>query len=170
MLLYQDDPNDNNYVIFNSIGQIIGLNEASEEIKQKKVKDIPSGGICYVLSEIISLAPIIDNYISIEELPLCRGIRRFKVENKAKVDSKEVLLRIGKLPGFPKSEKGIDIQVLLEYLKEEIRDANRDLIGKIKNSKNKEFNFNNYPNLNCIYFCGELLEPKLVIKLYELLF
>ncbi len=32
---------------------------------------------------------------------------------------------------------------------------------------NKEFTSNNYPNLKCIYFCGEQLEVKTVQKLYE---
>ena len=143
MTLYEIDPKDKDYVIFNSKGKLIGLNEASEEIKQKYENNIASGGICYVLSQIISLAPIIENYIYIKELSCNKGIRRFEVENKVKEDSKEVRLRIGKFPGFPKSERGIDIQVLLEYLKEEIRDANTDLIDKIKNSKNKVFNFGN---------------------------
>ena len=143
MTLYEIDPKDKDYVIFNSRGKLIGLNEASEEIKQKYENNIASGGICYVLSQIISLAPIIENYIYIKELSCNKGIRRFEVENKVKEDSKEVSLRIGKFPGFPKSERGIDIQVLLEYLKEEIRDANTDLIDKIKNSKNKVFNFGN---------------------------
>ena len=139
--LYEDDPSDENYVIFGSEGKIIGLNEAAESIKQKTENGIRSGGICYVLSEIISLAPIIENYISIKELSPSNGIRQFKVINKPKGDSKIVGLRIGKIPGFPKSDSGIDIQVLLEYLKEEIRDANDDLIDKIRRSKNRNFNF-----------------------------
>jgi Non-ribosomal peptide synthetase modules and related proteins len=32
----------------------------------------------------------------------------------------------------------------------------------------KEFRRENYPNLNCIYFCGELLEVKTVHKLFDL--
>lgn len=143
MTLYETDPSDKDYVIFNSKGKLIGLNQASEEIKQKYENHIGSGGICYVLSQIISLAPIIENYIEIKELSLNNGIRLFEVINKVKEDSKQVRLKIGKMPGFPKSEIGIDIQVLLEYLKEEIRDANKDLIDKIKNSKNKVFNFDN---------------------------
>ena len=136
MNLYNDDQNDNKYVIFNSKGLLISIQKASEEIKQKN-----SGGICYLLSEIISLAPIIDNYILIKELPQNNGMRRFEVTNKAKGNSRIVELRIGKIPGFPKSEKSIDIQVLFEYLKEEIREVNKELIEKIKKSKNKEFNF-----------------------------
>jgi hypothetical protein len=68
MTLYETDPSYKDYVIFNSKGKLIGLNEASEEIKQKTENDIRTGGICYVLSQIISLAPIIENYIYIKEL------------------------------------------------------------------------------------------------------
>ena len=35
-------------------------------------------------------------------------------KEKEKNDSKIVDLRIGKIPGVPKSQKGIDIQILLE--------------------------------------------------------
>ena len=71
------------------------------------------------------------------------GIRQFRIENKAKEgESKIVGLRINKRIGFPKSQKGIDIQVLMEYLKEEIKDVNQSFIEKLENSKNSEFNFN----------------------------
>ena len=32
---------------------------------------------------------------------------------------------------------------------------------------NDEFNSNNYPSLKCIYFCGEVLEKKNVLKLFD---
>ena len=32
---------------------------------------------------------------------------------------------------------------------------------------NRDFKEENYPNLKCVYFCGELLEEKIVKKLYE---
>ena len=142
MALYRDDPNDKDYVIFGPEGKLIDLINAVEDIKQKYENGIGPGGICYVLSEIISLAPIIENYISIKELSQTNGIRQFEVKNNSKGNTKSVGLRIGKIPGFPKSEKGIDIQVLLEYLKEEIRDADNYLISKIKRSKNGTFDFN----------------------------
>jgi len=141
MSLYQDDPNDKNYVLFNEKGSLISIRNASKEIKQISENHISSGGICYILSKIISLAPIIDNYISIKELSPNNNIRRFEVNNKAKGNSRIVELRVGKMPGFPKSKKSIDIQVLLEYLKEEIREVNKDLIEIIKNAKNSEFTF-----------------------------
>ena len=143
MSLYEDDPNDPNYVIFNDKGKLIGLRNACEEIKQKTENGIDSGGICYILSEIITLGPLIENYFAITELPKKNGIRQFRIENKAKEgESKIVGLRINKRIGFPKSQKGIDIQVLMEYLKEEIKDVNQGFIEKLENSKNSEFNFN----------------------------
>ena len=140
MKLYKDDPKDKNYVIFNK-GQLIGIRDASEEIKQISLPDgnnesIGSGGICYVLASIISVAPIIENNIIIKELGEKNGIKRFQVENKVKGGPPiTVELRIGKKSGFPKSEKGIDIQVLLEYLKKEIEKADDYLIKKFKDTK-----------------------------------
>ena len=139
MELCQDDTNDPKYSIFNKQGKLIGLRDASEEIKQVGIKDQLVGGICYVLSKINSLAPLIENNFEIKELPEENGIRIFEVKNKIKNDSKIVPLRIGKIPGYPKSKKGIDIQVLLEYLKEEIKDVNIELINKLKNLKNGSY-------------------------------
>ena len=136
MANYEDDPNDpNNYVIFTK-GKLLGIRKACEEIKQITENQIHSGGICYVLSKIISLSPIIDNYIKIRELKPENGIKMFEVENKAKSNKRMIKLIVGKKPGFPKSEESLDIQVLLEYLKEEIREVHLELINKIKNAKN----------------------------------
>ena len=145
MSTYQDDPNDPNYIIFNSNGVLLGLREACDEIKQKWENNISSGGICYILSEIIALGPILDKYIKINELPSKNGIRVFEVENKAKSNKRIIELRIGKKPGFPKSKKSIDIQILLEYLKQEIKEVNTDLINKLKDAKNNntEIDFEN---------------------------
>ena len=142
MSLYDIDPADPNYVIFNDNGKLIGIRNASEEIKQSFENDISSGNICYILSSLITSAPILENYISIKELGKKNGIRQFEVKNKVKNNkTKKVGLRIGINPGFPKSEKGIDIQVLFEYIKEEIKEVNKDLIEKISNSLDQEFNF-----------------------------
>ena len=142
MSLYDIDPAEPNYVIFNEKGKLIGIRNASEEIKQSSENNISSGGICYILSPIISSAPILENYNSIKELDKKDGIRQFEVKNKVKNnETKKVGLRIGINPGFPKSEKGIDIQVLFEYIKEEIKEVNKDLIEKISNSLDQEFNF-----------------------------
>lgn len=134
--LYNDFPNDKNYVVFNK-GELIGLRNACEEIRQITLEDgIRSGGICYILSSIIELAPIIENNFSIKELEPKNGIRQFEVINKAKDGAKKIVeLKIGKKPGFPKSTKGIDIQVLLEYLKKEIEEADQDLIEAFSNLK-----------------------------------
>ena len=123
MQLYEDDKNDSKYINYNSKGQLIGIRNACEEIRQicYNNEDVLVGGICYVLAKIISLSPIIENFFEIKELNSTNGIRKFEVKNKAKNNSKIVDLRIGKIPGVPKSVKGIDIQVLLEYLKEEIK-------------------------------------------------
>ena len=166
MNLYQDDPNEKNYVIFNENGSLIGINNACKEIMQIPENNISSGGICYILSEIISLAPIIDNYFSIKELSLNQNIRRFEVENKAKGNSRIVELRVGKIPGFPKSKKSIDIQVLLEYLKEEIREVNQDLIEIIKNAKNREANFED-KNINQKKFEKILMEISKSFDFYD---
>ena len=147
MANYEDDPNDpNNYVIFTK-GKLLGIRKACEEIKQITENQIHPGGICYVLSKIISLSPIIDNYIKIRELKPENGIKMFEVENKAKSNKRMIKLIVGKKPGFPKSEESLDIQVLLEYLKEEIREVHLELINKIKNAKNNntDINFDNLP-------------------------
>ena len=148
MANYEDDPNDpNNYVIFTK-GKLLGIRKACEEIKQITENQIHPGGICYVLSKIISLSPIIDNYIKIRELKPENGIKMFEVENKAKSNKRIIKLIVGKKPGFPKSEESLDIQVLLEYLKEEIREVHLELINKIKNAKNNntDINFDNLPS------------------------
>ena len=51
---------------------------------------------------------------------------------------------------------GIDIQVLLEYLKEEIKEVNKVLIEKFKNSMDGEFNFK-YNSIN-EYFLDKILK------------
>lgn len=147
MTLYEDDKDDPNYIIFNEKGQLIGIRNACEEIQQVIDKDVLVGGICYVLGKIISLSSIIENFFEIKELDSTNGIRKFEVKNKAKNDSKIVELRIGKIPGCPKSEKGIDIQVLLEYLKEEIKDVNIELINKLKSLKNRNFDSNLFTDI-----------------------
>ena len=148
MELYEDDKSDSKYIIYNDKGHLIGIRNACEEIRQVYYnnEDVLVGGICYVLAKIISLSPIIENFFEIKELNSTNGIRKFEVKNKAKNDSKIVDLRIGKIPGVPKSQKGIDIQILLEYLKEEIKEVNIELINKLTNLKNKKFDFNLFTN------------------------
>ena len=148
MQLYEDDKNDSKYINYNSKGQLIGIRNACEEIRQicYNNEDVLVGGICYVLAKIISLSPIIENFFEIKELNSTNGIRKFEVKNKAKNNSKIVDLRIGKIPGVPKSVKGIDIQVLLEYLKEEIKEVDIELINKLQNLKNKKFDSNLFTN------------------------
>ena len=51
---------------------------------------------------------------------------------------------------------GIDIQVLLEYLKEEIKEVNKVLIEKFKNSMDGEFNFKD--NSINEYFLDKILK------------
>lgn len=92
------------------------------------------------------MAPIIDKYIKIEELAPQNGIRRFEVKNDAKGNSRIVDLRISKIPGFPKSNKSADVQVLFQYFKEEIREVHKDLIDKIKSKKNTGINFSEFTN------------------------
>ena len=141
-----DDPNNKMYVRFDDKAKLIGIGKACEEIKQEASGDALVGGICYILGKIISLSPIIDNFIKIKELPPRNGIRRFEVINEAKNNEKKIVeLRIGKVPGFPKSKEGVDIQVLMQYLKEEVKEVNIDLINKIKEAKNnKNFNFDEF--------------------------